>query len=67
MTKQVSRLDDSDMQAVPIALARASERARRLARQTGTHFIVRSDAKPGMKPEQGSPTIEGDPAGKRSP
>jgi len=40
----VSKLDDSDMQAVPAALMRAAENARRLAEQTGTRFIVRSAA-----------------------
>jgi hypothetical protein len=37
----VSRLDDRDMQAVPDALRRAAENARRLAEQTGTPFVVR--------------------------
>lgn len=37
----VSRLDDRDMQAVPDALLRGAENARRLAEQTGTPFVVR--------------------------
>ena len=36
----VSKLDDSDMQAVPIALYRAARRAHRIAHQTGTGVIV---------------------------
>jgi len=32
------------MQAAPVALMRASERARRLAEQTGTRFVVRPPA-----------------------
>jgi hypothetical protein len=41
MKTPVSRLNDPDMQAAPVALMRASERARRLAEQTGTRFVVR--------------------------
>jgi hypothetical protein len=44
MTTPVSRLNDPDMQAAPLALMRASERARRLAEQTGTRFVVRPPA-----------------------
>jgi len=44
MKTPVSRLNDSDMQAAPVALMRASERARRLAEQTGTRFVVRPPA-----------------------
>ena len=36
----VSQLDDSDMQAAPIALARAAMRARELAFRTGTPLVV---------------------------
>lgn len=36
----VSQLDDRDMQAVPEALRRAAENARRLAEQTGTPFVI---------------------------
>jgi hypothetical protein len=42
MKAPVSHLDDSDMQAAPVALLRAAERARRLAEQTGTRFVVRT-------------------------
>jgi hypothetical protein len=42
MKAPVSRLDDSDMQAAPVALVRAAERARRLAEQTGTRLVVRT-------------------------
>ncbi|HYN77805.1 MAG TPA: hypothetical protein VES73_08430 [Lamprocystis sp. (in: g-proteobacteria)] len=44
MKTPVSRLNDSDMQAAPAALMRASERARHLAEQTGTRFVVRPPA-----------------------
>ena len=44
MKSPVSRLNDPDMQAAPVALMRASERARRLAEQTGTRFVVRPPA-----------------------
>lgn len=36
----VSKLDDPDMQAVPIALYRAARRAHLIAHQTGTGVIV---------------------------
>lgn len=36
----ISKLDDSDMQAVPIALYRAARRAHQIAHQTGTGVIV---------------------------
>jgi hypothetical protein len=35
-----SRLSDPDMQAAPIALARAAQRAREIADRTGTPLIV---------------------------
>ena len=41
----VSRLVDTDMQAVPAALARAAQRAREIAAQTGTPLIVIRDGK----------------------
>ena len=41
----VSRLVDTDMQAVPAALARAAQRAREIAAQTGTPLIVVRDGK----------------------
>lgn len=37
----VSHLPDADMQAVPQALLRASQRAREIAEKTGTKLIVR--------------------------
>ena len=40
----VSRLKDSDLQKAPQALMRASEKARQLAEQTGTTFVVRKSA-----------------------
>lgn len=46
MNMPVSRLDDLDMQAVPDALLRAAEIARRLAEQTGTPFVVRQPVAP---------------------
>lgn len=41
MNTQISRLDDPDMKLVPEVLKRAAERAKRLAEETGTPFIVR--------------------------
>ena len=38
--RQVSRLPDADMQAAPVALARAALRARELAARTGTPLVV---------------------------
>jgi len=35
----VSKLPDADMQAVPAALIRAGQRAREIARQTGTAVV----------------------------
>ncbi len=40
----VSSLKDPDMQKVPQALMRASEKARQLAEQTGTPFVVHKSA-----------------------
>ena len=45
MQPSVSRLVDTDMQAVPAALARAAQRAREIAAQTGTPLIVVRDGK----------------------
>lgn len=39
--QQVSHLPDADMQAVPRALTRAAQRAREIAKQTGTELVVR--------------------------
>jgi hypothetical protein len=41
MKTPVSNLNDPDMQKVPQALMRAAEKARHLAEQTGTRFVVR--------------------------
>ncbi|MDZ4829384.1 MAG: hypothetical protein SGJ09_04190 [Phycisphaerae bacterium] len=41
----VSKLADADMRAVPAALLRAGERARQIARETGTAVVVRRDGK----------------------
>ena len=38
--KTVSALADSDMQAVPVALARAAQRAREISARTGTPLVV---------------------------
>lgn len=44
MTKKLeSHLSDDDMQKAPAALLRAAERARELARQTGTELVVVRD------------------------
>jgi hypothetical protein len=40
MKAPVSKLNDPDLQKAPQALMRASEKARQLARQTGTKFVV---------------------------
>ncbi|OGS96681.1 MAG: hypothetical protein A3H31_07970 [Gallionellales bacterium RIFCSPLOWO2_02_FULL_57_47] len=40
----VSHLKDADLQKVPQALMRAAEKARQLAEQTGTPFVVRKSA-----------------------
>ena len=44
-SQPVSRLADADMQAVPVALARAAQRARETAARTGTPLIVTKDGK----------------------
>jgi hypothetical protein len=41
----VSHLPDADMQAAPTALLRAAQRAREIARQTGTAVVVVRDGK----------------------
>jgi sensor histidine kinase regulating citrate/malate metabolism len=41
----ISHLPDKDMQNAPKALARAAKRAKELARQTGTEFVVMRDGK----------------------
>ncbi len=44
MKAPVSHSKDPDFQKAPLALLRASEKARLLAEQTGTPFIVRQPA-----------------------
>ncbi|MFZ2301093.1 MAG: hypothetical protein WAW10_04370 [Gallionella sp.] len=44
MKAPVSHLKDPDLQKAPQALMRASEKARQLAEQTGTPFVVRKSA-----------------------
>ena len=44
MKAPVSHSKDPDLQKAPQALMRASEKARKLAEQTGTHFVVRKPA-----------------------
>jgi hypothetical protein len=41
----VSTLPDSDMRAVPAALARAAQRAREIAANTGTPLVIRENGK----------------------
>ena len=41
----VSQLPDADMQAAPVALARAALRAREIAIQTGTPLVVVREGK----------------------
>ena len=41
MKAPISHLKDLDLQKVPQALLRAAEKARQLAEQTGTRFVVR--------------------------
>jgi len=43
MKPPASRLPDQDMQNAPTALVRAAKRAREIARQTGTEFVVMRD------------------------
>lgn len=57
MTSPVSHLKDPDMLAVPRALMRAAEQARRLAAQTGTPFVSRQAELP-------RPIASGDTRGK---
>ena len=50
---------DPDMQAVPIALMRAAQRARELARQTGTKLVVMREGKlVELDPDAGEPVDE---------
>jgi hypothetical protein len=45
MKSQKSPLQDKDMQGAPKALLRAAKRARELAAQTGTPFVVMRNGK----------------------
>ena len=46
MKAPVSHSKDPDLQKAPQALMRASEKARQLAEQTGTTFVVRKSVSP---------------------
>ena len=46
MKVPVSHSKDPDLQKAPEALMRASEKARKLAQQTGTRFVVRQTTTP---------------------
>ncbi|MDD2914040.1 MAG: hypothetical protein PHP70_01845 [Gallionella sp.] len=52
MKAPVSHLKDPDLQKAPQALMRASEKARQLAKQTGTRFVVRHPSAPTAKTEK---------------
>ena len=55
----VPKSADPDMQAVPIALMRAAQRARELARQTGTKLVVMREGKlVELDPDAGEPVDE---------
>lgn len=56
----VSHLDDPDMQAVPAALMRAAENARRLAEQTGTPWVVRTAPPAETVPAKGMADAHGE-------
>ncbi len=54
-----SQLPDADMQAVPVALARAAQRAREIAIRTGTPLVVTRDGRlieAAVEPELSKPT-----------
>ena len=46
MKAPISHLKDPDLQKAPEALLRAAEKARLLAKQTGTRFVVRQTTTP---------------------
>ena len=48
----ISHLKDLDLQKVPQALLRAAEKARQLAEQTGTTFVVRKSVKSAAKTDK---------------
>jgi hypothetical protein len=53
-----SRLPDADMQAAPVALARAAQRAREIAIHTGTPLVLVRDGRlieAVVQPEQPTP------------
>ena len=53
MKAPVSHLKDPDLQKkAPQALLRASEKARQLAQQTGTPFVVRKSSAPPTKADK---------------
>lgn len=52
MKAPVSHLKDPDLQKAPQALMRASEKARQLAEQTGTPFVVRKPTPPAKADQQ---------------
>ena len=52
MKAPVSHSKDPDLQKAPQALLRASEKARLLAEQTGTPFVVRKSATPPAKADK---------------
>ena len=52
MKAPVSPSKDPDLQKAPQALMRASEKARKLAEQTGTPFVVRKSAAPPAKADK---------------
>ncbi|MFM9912762.1 MAG: hypothetical protein ACKVN9_04435 [Methylophilaceae bacterium] len=49
MKATVSHSQDPDLKKAPQALLRAAENARRLAEQTNTPFIVRSQSNPASR------------------
>jgi hypothetical protein len=52
MKAPVSHSKDPDLQKAPQALLRASEKARLLAEQTGTPFVVRQTSTPASTTEK---------------
>jgi hypothetical protein len=52
MKAPVSHSKDPDLQKAPQALMRASEKARKLAEQTGTSFVVRKSDTPPAKADK---------------
>ena len=52
MKAPVSHSKDPDLQKAPQALMRASEKARQLAEQTGTKFVVRHPSTSSVKTEK---------------